>query len=214
MNTGTKCLFLVGGMFISLVGIFRKCRDMRLCRFYSFQIIVNVVRTLLHRLWEYFIVWSCQRLTGCLKQSDSLVVPGWNTSYSMSFYELNDMFRPHRGHRQVYMYDSCSFVVVVVFFLSFSGWGETESTWYVGHCWTIVPAPDDDYGAVGGMRIGRGNQSTRRKPAPVPLCPPQIPHGLTWDRTRAAAVGSQRLTAWAMARPHDPCRRAQLHGVS
>jgi hypothetical protein len=23
---------------------------------------------------------------------------------------------------------------------------------------------DDDYGAVGGMRIGRGNRSTRRKP--------------------------------------------------
>jgi hypothetical protein len=37
---------------------------------------------------------------------------------------------------------------------------------------------DDDYGAVGGMRIGRGNRSTRRKPAPVPLCPPQIPHDL------------------------------------
>jgi hypothetical protein len=30
---------------------------------------------------------------------------------------------------------------------------------------------DDDYGAVGGMRIGRGNRSTRRKSAPVPLCP-------------------------------------------
>jgi hypothetical protein len=45
---------------------------------------------------------------------------------------------------------------------------------------------DDDYGAVGGMRIGRGNRSTRRKPAPVP----QIPHDRTWDRTRAAAVGS------------------------
>jgi hypothetical protein len=25
----------------------------------------------------------------------------------------------------------------------FYGWGETESTWYVGHCWPIVPAPDD-----------------------------------------------------------------------
>jgi hypothetical protein len=37
---------------------------------------------------------------------------------------------------------------------------------------------DDDYGAIGGMRIGRGNRSTRRKPAPVPLCPPQIPHDL------------------------------------
>jgi hypothetical protein len=36
----------------------------------------------------------------------------------------------------------------------------------------------DDYGAVGGMRIGRGNRSTRRKPAPLPLCPPQIPHDL------------------------------------
>jgi hypothetical protein len=54
---------------------------------------------------------------------------------------------------------------------------------------------DDDNGAVGGMRIGRGNRSTRRKPAPVPLCPPQIPRDLTWDRTRAAAVGNQRLTA-------------------
>jgi hypothetical protein len=42
--------------------------------------------------------------------------------------------------------------------------------------------------------IGRGNRSTRRKPAPVPLCPPQTPHAAR-TRTRAAAVGSQRLTA-------------------
>jgi hypothetical protein len=26
----------------------------------------------------------------------------------------------------------------------------------------------------GGMKIGRGNKSTRRKPAPASLCPPQI----------------------------------------
>jgi hypothetical protein len=38
------------------------------------------------------------------------------------------------------------------------------------------------------------------KPVPVPLCPPQIPHGLTWDRTRASAVTGRQLTAWAMAR--------------
>jgi hypothetical protein len=31
---------------------------------------------------------------------------------------------------------------------------------------------DDDCGAVGGMKIGRGNRSTRSKPAPAPLCPP------------------------------------------
>jgi hypothetical protein len=37
----------------------------------------------------------------------------------------------------------------------------------------VVPAPGDyDDGEIGGM-IGRGNGSTRRKPAPMPLCPPQ-----------------------------------------
>jgi hypothetical protein len=35
----------------------------------------------------------------------------------------------------------------------------------------IVPAPGDyDDGEIGRM-IGRGNQSTWRKPVPVPLCP-------------------------------------------
>jgi hypothetical protein len=48
---------------------------------------------------------------------------------------------------------------------------------------------------------GRGNRSTRRKPAPAPLCPPQIPIDQTRDWTRAAVVGSQQLTASAMARP-------------
>jgi hypothetical protein len=60
---------------------------------------------------------------------------------------------------------------------------------------------DGDCGEIGGMKIGRGNRSTRRNPAPAPLCPPQIPHDQTRARTRAAAVGSQRLTSWAMARP-------------
>jgi hypothetical protein len=59
----------------------------------------------------------------------------------------------------------------------------------------IVSAPGDyDDGEIGGMMIGRGNRSTRRKPAPVPLCPPQTQHAAR-TRTRAAAVGSQRLTA-------------------
>jgi hypothetical protein len=60
---------------------------------------------------------------------------------------------------------------------------------------------DDECGAVGKMRIGRGNRSTRRKPASVPVCPPQIPHDLTRARTRAAAVENRRLTALVMARP-------------
>jgi hypothetical protein len=40
----------------------------------------------------------------------------------------------------------------------------------------IVPAPGYyDDGEIGGM-IGKGNRSTRIKPARVPLCPPQTPH--------------------------------------
>jgi hypothetical protein len=55
--------------------------------------------------------------------------------------------------------------------------------------WPIVPPRMiDEYGAFGGLRIGRGNL------APVPLCPPQIPYDFTWDRTRAAALGNRRLT--------------------
>jgi hypothetical protein len=64
----------------------------------------------------------------------------------------------------------------------------------------IVPATGDyDDGEIGGI-IGRRNRSTQRKPARVPLCPPWTPHASRiW--TRVAAVGSQRLTAWATARP-------------
>jgi hypothetical protein len=47
---------------------------------------------------------------------------------------------------------------------------------------------DDECGAVGEMRTGRGNRSTRRKHAPVPLCPPQIPYDLMWARTRKPAT--------------------------
>jgi hypothetical protein len=37
--------------------------------------------------------------------------------------------------------------------------------------WPTVPAPGDcDDGEFGRMKIGRGNRSTRRKPAPAPFC--------------------------------------------
>jgi hypothetical protein len=61
--------------------------------------------------------------------------------------------------------------------------------------WPIVLAPGDyGDGEIDTLMIGKGNRSTRRKPAPLPLCPPQTPHAAR-TRTRAAAVGSQRLTA-------------------
>jgi hypothetical protein len=43
----------------------------------------------------------------------------------------------------------------------------------------IVSAPGEyDDEEIGGMMIGMGNRSTRRKPAPLPLYPPEIPHTL------------------------------------
>jgi hypothetical protein len=70
----------------------------------------------------------------------------------------------------------------------------TVFTWYVGLLFQSRMIGVDECGSVGGMRIGRGNRSTRRKPASVPLCALQIPHDLTWAGTRASAVGSWRLT--------------------
>jgi hypothetical protein len=46
-------------------------------------------------------------------------------------------------------------------------------------------------GAVSGVTEWQGNPSTRRKPAPQPLCQPYISHDLTRARTRAAPVGSR-----------------------
>jgi hypothetical protein len=93
----------------------------------------------------------------------------------------------------------------IIFFISHSGGGvQTGSTRHVGHFCPLVPAPGYcEDGEFGGIKIGRGNRSTRRKPAPAPLCSPQIPLDETRAPTRTLAAGSQRLTAWAMARPQE-----------
>jgi hypothetical protein len=49
----------------------------------------------------------------------------------------------------------------------------------------ILPTPGDYHdGETGGMMIGKGNRSTRKKSASVPLCLPQNPHAAQ-TRTRA-----------------------------
>jgi hypothetical protein len=81
-------------------------------------------------------------------------------------------------------------------------WG-VQSNWVHS---ALRPAPGDyDDGEIGGI-IGKG------KPAPVPLCPPQTPH-TAQRRTRAAAVGSQRLTAWATAPPGFPPKSLLIVGA-
>jgi hypothetical protein len=58
--------------------------------------------------------------------------------------------------------------------------------------WPILPAPDDRWWWVwsGGMRIGRGNTSSRRKPAPVPLCPPHS----TWPGIEPGVLSMKPAT--------------------
>jgi hypothetical protein len=61
-------------------------------------------------------------------------------------------------------------------YFSFSvswGRGETESTWYACHClplFGLFYQPrmiyNDECGTIKGMKINKGNRSTRRKPAP------------------------------------------------
>jgi hypothetical protein len=65
---------------------------------------------------------------------------------------------------------------------------------------------EGDCGAIGGMKIGRRNRSTRRKSALAPLCPPKNPHYQTRARTWTTAVESQRLTAWSMALSYQSVR--------
>jgi hypothetical protein len=57
----------------------------------------------------------------------------------------------------------------------------------------IIPAPSDyDDREIGG-KIGRGNRSTRRKPSPAALCPPQTPLAALM-RNRAVAMGINGLS--------------------
>jgi hypothetical protein len=56
---------------------------------------------------------------------------------------------------------------------------------------------DDECEAGGGM-IGRGNISTRRKPAPIPICLLQIPHDLTWDKTRGSSGGKPATNLYSV----------------
>jgi hypothetical protein len=76
------------------------------------------------------------------------------------------------------------------FFLSFT-WAGVEPRplllWPLNgllyHPWMIT---NDECGAIRRM-LRKVNRSTYRNPAPMPLCPPQIPHDLTW----ATVAGSQ-----------------------
>jgi hypothetical protein len=84
------------------------------------------------------------------------------------------LFLPNRSknlHLRQHLGHVIAQVVLLIFLASWGGVRLSRiGTWATN--WPIVPIPDDrrcECEAVGGMIIDRGNRSTRRKPAPVPL---------------------------------------------
>jgi hypothetical protein len=128
-------------------------------------------------------------------QKTAIIRPPRHPSYCLEFPNITttDVTLPSGGG-----YVSCSLSVNIFFlllcsqilglgrhhetfrFISVTRFRTVSSTPWTGDQLVARPlltAPGDcDDGEVGGMNgCGRGNRSIRRKSAPTPLCPPQIP---------------------------------------
>jgi hypothetical protein len=59
---------------------------------------------------------------------------------------------------------------------------------------TIIFCPFLSNGAPVESNLQGKTEVLGEKPVPVPLCSPQIPHGLTEDRTRSGRTAANRLS--------------------
>jgi hypothetical protein len=82
------------------------------------------------------------------------------------------------------MYITGQVIIIIIIGVRLSPLGAAATT---GLLYQPQMTDEGDCGAIGGMKIGRGNRSARRKPAPVHLSSPQIPYDLTRTRTWAAS---------------------------
>jgi hypothetical protein len=91
-------------------------------------------------------------------------------------------------------------------FLLLVGWDEVPSTAVTsGLLYKSQMIDEDDCEAIDGIKIGRGNRSTRRKPAPAPFCLPQIPDDRPPARTSGRCSGkpaTNLLSYGAAINPH------------
>jgi hypothetical protein len=83
-------------------------------------------------------------------------------------------------------------MIIIIIILSGARLSPIGTAATIGLLYQPQMIDDGDCGAIGGMKIGRENRSTRRKPVPTSLCPPQIPHDVTRVRTRATVVTRER----------------------
>jgi hypothetical protein len=147
---------------------------------------------------EYFLwqlLWDLKRDSGCCYGTTDTLWQNTDT-----FWSLTDIFpslcKERKWGHEIALLSVCQYYFIIIFIIvsgvRLSPLGTAATT---GLLYQPQMIDEGDCGEIDGMKIGRGNRSTRRKSAPAPFCP-QIPHDQTRARTRAAAVGSQRLTAW------------------
>jgi hypothetical protein len=65
-----------------------------------------------------------------------------------------------------------TFIIIIIIIISGMGLSPLGTAANIGLLYQPQMIDDGDCGAIGGMKIGKGNRSTRRKPALVLLCPP------------------------------------------
>jgi hypothetical protein len=117
-------------------------------------------------------------------------------SISLYTYVVNISDPSPTAERSVREQNLCYGPRLIKFWMSCSGvqlslWARRPLIGLLYQCRTI-----DGYETFGEMRTGKGNRSTRRGPAPQPLCPPQILYELDWDRTGPLRREVWGLTAW------------------
>jgi hypothetical protein len=138
----------------------------------------------------------------CLKFVHSAVLDRQLLWHFLVAYSLNRRLQASKEAKLPIRKDSCPF-----FFNSHSGgWSPSRVHSARRHWMAYCTCPDD--GVFGGMKIGRGNRSTRRKPAPAPLCPPQIPVDQTRARSQALTWPvfdvQLRLSGCSLMNPKSP----------
>jgi hypothetical protein len=80
--------------------------------------------------------------------------------------------------------------------------GVRPCLWIASTSGPVIHPPNDIVSMESHSGIFDGKtEDLREKPVPVPLCPPQIPHGLAWVWTWASGVRGWWLTVRAMAQP-------------
>jgi hypothetical protein len=131
-------------------------------------------------------------------------VPNYTVSRPRSLQSLEVLIlsnRPTHPHINICVIWSNSKPELHLLFFNFLGWGETESTWYVGHYLGLSYLPRMMMCVEQSVEWTLAGETEVLGEILLQCHFVHHKSHMAWDRTRAAAVGSRRLTAWAMERP-------------